>query len=93
VPEGEVRLVEMFVAEDGELRLEEQPLTISDLVIHVGRRVSVTYRDDEGGVSPTSSSSFRIDERDFARLPGVPLLWREHRKRPSHAVMAETAQL
>ena len=44
VPEGEVDLVEMFVAADGKLAHEERDLTLADLVIQVGRRVLVSYR-------------------------------------------------
>jgi hypothetical protein len=44
VPEGEVDLVEMFVAEDGEVAHEERALTLADLVIQVGQRVAVVYR-------------------------------------------------
>ena len=44
LPEGEAELVEMFVADDGEVAHDERPLTLADLVIQVGRRVMVVYR-------------------------------------------------
>lgn len=46
VPEGEVDLIEMFVAEEGEVRQDEDTLTLADLVIQVGRRVTVHYQLD-----------------------------------------------
>jgi hypothetical protein len=46
VPEGEVNMVELFVAADGELRQDGQRLTLAELVIQVGRRVSARYRVD-----------------------------------------------
>jgi hypothetical protein len=46
VPEGEASLVEIFVAEDGEVRQGERRLTLSELVIEVGRRVTIRYRLD-----------------------------------------------
>jgi hypothetical protein len=44
VPEGEVRRVEVFVAERGSVIHGESELTLTDLVIQVGRRVQVLYR-------------------------------------------------
>lgn len=46
VPAGEVELVELFVPEEGEVLYEEERLTLSDLVIQVGRRVTVHVRVD-----------------------------------------------
>ena len=46
IPRGEVELFEIFVAEAGELRLEDQRLTLADLVIQVGRRITVSYRTE-----------------------------------------------
>jgi hypothetical protein len=48
VPEGEVNLVEMFVDENGRVEREGQTLTLADLVIEVGRRVTVRYRLSDG---------------------------------------------
>ena len=44
VPTGEIRRVEFFVAEDGEVLHVDRKLTLPDLVIQVGRRVTITYR-------------------------------------------------
>jgi hypothetical protein len=44
LPEGEVHLVEVFLDENGEVRLAERELTLAELVIEVGRRVTVRYR-------------------------------------------------
>lgn len=46
LPQGEAQLVELFVAVDGDLRNEDKPMTLADLVIQVGRRVAVHYRLD-----------------------------------------------
>ena len=46
LPEGEADLMEMFVAAEGEVRRDNETLTLADLVIQVGRRVSVHYRVD-----------------------------------------------
>jgi len=44
VPDGEVQLFEVLVADDSELRQGDRQLTLSELVIQVGRRVTVRYR-------------------------------------------------
>lgn len=44
VPEGEVRRVEVFVAERGTVIHDDSELTLADLVIQVGRRVTVLSR-------------------------------------------------
>ena len=46
VPDGEVRMSELFVDDDTDLRQGDRVLTLSDLVIEVGRRVTVRYRID-----------------------------------------------
>ncbi|HUE85485.1 MAG TPA: hypothetical protein VMO26_05355 [Vicinamibacterales bacterium] len=46
LPQGEADLVDLLVADDGEVRQNDQKLTLSELVILVGRRVSVRYRID-----------------------------------------------
>ena len=46
IPTGEVDLVEVFVAEDGEVRQGDRLISLADLVVHVGSRVSVHYRLD-----------------------------------------------
>lgn len=46
IPDGEVNLAELFVAQDGEVRLDDRALTLSELVIQVGQRVSVSYLMD-----------------------------------------------
>jgi hypothetical protein len=43
VSDGEADLTEMFVAEEAEVRVDKRPVTLSELVIQVGQRVSVTY--------------------------------------------------
>jgi hypothetical protein len=48
VPIGEVNLVEFFVLDDSELVHEEESLTLSQLVILVGRRVTALYQENEG---------------------------------------------
>jgi hypothetical protein len=48
VPEGEVELVEMFVAADGRVERDGRSLSLADLVIEVGRRVTVSYRVTDG---------------------------------------------
>ena len=45
IPDDEEDLIEMFVLEDSELLHEDESLTMSDLVILVGRRVSVVFED------------------------------------------------
>ena len=35
LPQGEADLIEVFAAEDCDVRLEDRPLTLADLVIHV----------------------------------------------------------
>ncbi len=44
LPEGEVKLVELLVADDGKVRQGDREVTLSDLVIQVGRRVTIRYR-------------------------------------------------
>jgi hypothetical protein len=46
LPDGEVKLLELFVGDDGELRQDDRPVTLAELVIQVGRRVTVDYRLD-----------------------------------------------
>ncbi len=48
LPDGEVKLVELLVADDGELRQGDRAVTLSDLVIQVGRRVTIRYRVEDG---------------------------------------------
>lgn len=48
IPEGEVNLVEMFVDETGRVEREGETLTLAELVIEVGRRVTVRYRVSDG---------------------------------------------
>lgn len=43
VPDGEVDLVEFFVAEDAELHRAGKPLTLAQLVIDTGARVALHY--------------------------------------------------
>ena len=51
---GEVDLKAMAVARDAEIRQGERRLTLSELVIEVGRRVTITYRDEQGQPVATS---------------------------------------
>jgi hypothetical protein len=44
LPEGEIRPTEVFAAADCEVRLEKRRLTLTELVIHVGRRVTIQYQ-------------------------------------------------
>jgi hypothetical protein len=44
VPDGEVRLLELVVTDDSEVRQGDRELTLPELVIQVGRRVTVRYR-------------------------------------------------
>ena len=44
VPDGEVRLFELEVTDDSEVRQGDRDLTLPELVIQVGRRVTVRYR-------------------------------------------------
>jgi hypothetical protein len=44
VPSGEVKLMELFVAAEGHVAEESRTLTLADLVIRVGRRVTVHFR-------------------------------------------------
>jgi hypothetical protein len=46
VPDGEVSLVEFFVAEDAKVVQGERALSLPELVIQVGRRATIAYRDD-----------------------------------------------
>lgn len=43
VPNDEAKWVEVFLDENGEVEDDTGTLTLADLVIHVGRRVTVTY--------------------------------------------------
>jgi hypothetical protein len=45
MPEGEVDLVEIFVAENGEVLHDDERLTLPELVIRVGRRATIVYRE------------------------------------------------
>jgi hypothetical protein len=47
MPDCEVRRSEFLVADDSELRQGEQELTLPELVIQVGRRVTVRYRVED----------------------------------------------
>ena len=44
IPDGEADLVEVFVADEGEVRQQDETLSLSDLVIQVGKRITVRYR-------------------------------------------------
>jgi hypothetical protein len=46
VPDGEVHLFDLLVEDGSEVRQGDRVLTLSDLVIEVGRRVTVRYRVD-----------------------------------------------
>jgi hypothetical protein len=46
VLDGEVELFEMFLAESGQITHQDQPVTLAALVLHVGRRVTVHYRQE-----------------------------------------------
>jgi hypothetical protein len=48
VPDGAVRISDVFVADDTEVRQGDRVLTLPDLVIEVGGRVTVRYRIDGG---------------------------------------------
>lgn len=48
VPDGASERVELFLGDQGQLEYEERQLTLTDLVIQVGRRVAVYYRVDDG---------------------------------------------
>lgn len=47
LPDGEARLLELFVDDDTEVRQGDRELTLADLVIQVGRRVTVRYRVED----------------------------------------------
>jgi hypothetical protein len=44
LPEGEVRTVEMFVTDKSAVVHEDRSITLSDLVLQVGRRITVHFR-------------------------------------------------
>ena len=44
LPDGEIKLVELQVADDCDVRQGDAEMTLPDLVIQVGRRVTVRYR-------------------------------------------------
>ncbi len=46
VPDGEIRLFELFLAESGEISHDDRTVSLSELVLHVGRRVTVKYRQE-----------------------------------------------
>ena len=46
VPHDKVDSVEVFLAEEGAVEENERTMTLSELVILVGRRVTITYRVD-----------------------------------------------
>jgi hypothetical protein len=46
VPVDAVNVVELFLAEDGAVEQDKRTLSLTELVIQVGRRVTVTYRVD-----------------------------------------------
>ena len=48
VPEGETDRVELILQEDGEIVLDGEELSLSDLVIHTGSRVTVRFRVANG---------------------------------------------
>lgn len=48
LPEGESRLVDLFVPEDASITRGEEELTLGELVILVGSRVKVDYRMSDG---------------------------------------------
>ncbi len=48
IPDESADRLEMVVTEDGAIVQETEELTLSDLVIHVGRRVTVNYSMESG---------------------------------------------
>ena len=44
LPDQEVHLVEMILDDDGAVRYQDRELTLSELVVLVGQRVSIRYR-------------------------------------------------
>jgi hypothetical protein len=48
LPEGSEDLEELIVAEDAEIRQGEREVTLEELVIQVGRRATVLYRELDG---------------------------------------------
>ena len=44
LPDGQANLIELILDDAGEVRQEDRELTLSELVILVGRRVSIRYR-------------------------------------------------
>ena len=46
LPEGDIRLSDVFIADHSEVRQGDREVTLSDLVLLVGRRVKVRYRLD-----------------------------------------------
>ena len=49
VPAGESKTVELAMAERAQILSAEEPMTLRDLVLHVGSRVVVDYRDTGSG--------------------------------------------
>jgi hypothetical protein len=48
VADGQVTLAELFVADNAEVVDGAEPITLSELVILVGRRVTATYHESDG---------------------------------------------
>lgn len=48
LPVGEVKLVEVFAGDDCEVRQADRLLSLAELVVEVGRRVTVRYRMIDG---------------------------------------------
>lgn len=48
IPEGQAERYELMLAEDTEILQESNKLTVSELVIQVGSRVKVRYREENG---------------------------------------------
>jgi hypothetical protein len=46
LPDGDIRVSDVFIADDSEVRQGDREVTLSDLVLLVGRRVTVRYRLD-----------------------------------------------
>jgi hypothetical protein len=84
IPEGEVERVEVFVAEDGEVLLETQKLSLSDLVIQVGRRVTILYRlENQRRIA--ESVIVESEQSAPAHEPAMPAIRRPSPPRTIHA--------
>ena len=46
LPDGDFRLSDVFIADDSKVREGDREVTLPDLVLLVGRRVTVRYRVD-----------------------------------------------